>query len=545
MPYLGDKPMVPGGVDPSRLAEQRALVAKMEEELKDERRLRRDADGEIIKLRAAMGGVKLSESDVGALLAPKLEELDRVEEDSELGVAEEDDEKQGDGQEQLSETNGAKTPAPQESAVQHIQEQERLEQQHAALAKAASVTLLEVQKQREAKEKALAEQAKARPSVIKSASEYFPMIRRGFSVLGDETGKAEEEEVALGWKVDITNRKEREESLRDEVHQFEVKMRKSYSVLEEGVEVSMWQLNRKMNLGPEESRDEFALKSSAVHVKLNRRGDLLVQSNLTFITKGGYLSKALGRRRSDKIALEPLPVSEILEVKAGCVGYDQTELPAAATAKPNRKLRNADNRHSSMFLTLKATQTPMASSRFYFLKFKSRSTRNDIMTAMRALLSDLQIHEGVSVSHMHTPQFEQPPSPSRVGLHRNKVHPQSVEMEMSTVENGDLMVPLPEVHTVVNREREMYDRLLLLLLQGNGDLKEKEDELLMLRGKLDAVTAESTEKDRVQANDSKLIMQLSKKLETLLMDNEDLRDQNDRLNTRLVAVECEKMNLMS
>ena len=84
----------------------------------------------------------------------------------------------------------------------------------------------------------------------------------------------------------------------DEVHQFEVKMRKSYSVLEEGVEVSMWQLNRKMNLGPEESRDEFALKSSAVHVKLNRRGDLLVQSNLTFITKGGYLSKALGRRRS-------------------------------------------------------------------------------------------------------------------------------------------------------------------------------------------------------------------------------------------------------
>ena len=37
-------------------------------------------------------------------------------------------------------------------------------------------------------------------------------------------------------------------------------------------------------------------------------------------------------------------------------------------------------------------------------------------------------------------------------------------------------------------------------------------------------------------------MQLSKKLETLLMDNEDLRDQNDRLNTRLVTIECEKMN---
>ena len=50
---------------------------------------------------------------------------------------------------------------------------------------------------------------------------------------------------------------------------------------------------------------------------------------------------------------------------------------------------------------------------------------------------------------------------------------------------------------------------------------------------------------RTIANDSKLIMQLSKKLETLLMDNEDLRDQNDRLNTRLIAAECEKMNMMA
>jgi hypothetical protein len=43
----------------------------------------------------------------------------------------------------------------------------------------------------------------------------------------------------------------------------------------------------------------------------------------------------------------------------------------------------------------------------------------------------------------------------------------------------------------------------------------------------------------------KLILQLSKKLETLLMDNEDLRDQNDRLNTRLIAAECEKTNMMA
>ena len=81
-----------------------------------------------------------------------------------------------------------------------------------------------------------------------------------------------------------------------------------------------------------------------------------------------------------------------------------------------------------------------------------------------------------------------------------------------------------------------------MLLQGAEDLKAKEDELLRLRNKLEQEQNESKEKDRVQANDSKLIMQLSKKLENLLMDNEELRDQKDRLNTRLVSVESEIMN---
>ena len=99
------------------------------------------------------------------------------------------------------------------------------------------------------------------------------------------------------------------------------------------------------------------------------------------------------------------------------------------------------------------------------------------------------------------------------------------------------MVPLSDVHDLINRERESYDRLLLTMLQGGPDLKDKEDELLTLRGKLHQSMAESAEKDKTQANDSKLIMQLSKKLETLLMENEDLRDNNDRLNQVSYRVE--------
>ncbi len=60
-------------VSPEMVAKHRASVARMEEELKAERKLRREADGEIIKLRAAINGVQLNDSEVEALLAQKLQ----------------------------------------------------------------------------------------------------------------------------------------------------------------------------------------------------------------------------------------------------------------------------------------------------------------------------------------------------------------------------------------------------------------------------------------------------------------------------------------
>ena len=229
----------------------------------------------------------------------------------------------------------------------------------------------------------------------------------------------------------------------------------------------------------------------------------------------------------DKTALEPLSLGEILEVKAGCSGFDHTELPAAAGREKKSKSKSkkskgeSENRQTSLFLTVKATPTPIAHERSYIIRFKSRSARNDVLHGLRSVLADMQIQEGVSIS----------------GLHFNQ--------QAGDRDDEQIMVPLSAVNQVINKEREAYDRILLMLLQGGEDLKEKEDELLGLRSKLESVVQESAEKDRVQANDSKLIMQLSKKLETLLMDNEDLRDQNDRLNTRLVAVECEKMNILA
>lgn len=365
-----------------------------------------------------------------------------------------------------------------------------------------------------------------KPSLMDSfraSADFIPMIRRGLVGAEEKQG---EESLTVGWKVEIRNRREREEALRDDVHRFEIKMKKFMSMLEEGVEIVMWQLNRvQSDVAGGEAADDFALKSSHVTVKMHRRGDLFVQAVLTFMLKGGYLSKAIGRNRNvDKTALEPLSLHDILEVRAGCSGYDHEQLPTASgktKKKKDSKGTSSENKQSSLFMTIKATPTPVAQSRSYIMRFKSRSARNDILNGLRSVLADMQIHEGVSVSGLHARQdtFED--------------------------DRDQIMVPLTAVHGAINQERENYDRILLMLLQGGEDLKEKEDELLTLRKKLQSMLDDSKEKDRVQANDSKLIMQLSKKLETLLMDNEDLRDQNDRLNNRLVTVESEKMNLLA
>lgn len=380
--------------------------------------------------------------------------------------------------------------------------------------------------------------------MLRSPSEYFPMVRRGF-VASEKDGK-EEEIVANNWKQDITSRKEREENLRDEVRRFETKLKKFTDTIGEGVEAVVWQLNR--NNEGKEIKDDFTLKHAPIVLKLSKKDNALQQAELTFTDRGNFLKKALGR--GAKSVITPLSLHEILEVKAGCAEYDCFKLPQPKSSKS--KTKHNDNTQPNLFLTLKASPTPLATTRLFFVKFMSRSSRNDLLNGIRGVLADLQIHEGVSISSIHTPHEGRRESSRRRMPNANTAHPQEQQGgDPSLFENEDededpqeILVPLADVKMALNREREAYDRLLLLMLQGGADTAEKEDQMVSLRNRLDTAVQKSYEKDKVQENDSKLIMQLSKKLETLLMDNEDLRDQNDRLNSRLVAVECEKMNLM-
>ena len=123
------------------------------------------------------------------------------------------------------------------------------------------------------------------------ADNLLPKIRRGFK------GEEKEDTVVVGWKNDVKSRKQKEEVLRDEVHRFESSMKGFVHSLEEGVDVTMWQMNRSEE---KSSPAQFALKASHVTVRVQRKGDSWIQAMVNFTMRGGYLSKAIGRNRGGK-----------------------------------------------------------------------------------------------------------------------------------------------------------------------------------------------------------------------------------------------------
>lgn len=80
----------------------------------------------------------------------------------------------------------------------------------------------------------------------------------------------------------------------DEVRRFDIKSKQFKHSLEEGIDVVLWQLNVNHG-GTDGDNEDFVSKATPVTLKLAKRGELLVQTAILFGTRGGYLSKALGR----------------------------------------------------------------------------------------------------------------------------------------------------------------------------------------------------------------------------------------------------------
>lgn len=110
-----DPPLMPSDyVSPQVVEEHKAQLAKMEGELEFERKLRREADGEIIKLRANLNGVDLKHEEIEALMAQQLEPVPpkdaTTDTDDEVEEEDEKEDKFDDGDDEESENRYVLSP---------------------------------------------------------------------------------------------------------------------------------------------------------------------------------------------------------------------------------------------------------------------------------------------------------------------------------------------------------------------------------------------------------------------------------------------------
>lgn len=78
-------------------------------------------------------------------------------------------------------------------------------------------------------------------------------------------------------------------------------------------------------------------------------------------------------------------------------------------------------------------------------------------------------------------------------------------------------------------ERTNYERLMVQMLVLTNDLNEREDQIIALKKREAAFQDTLANKERMYEQDAMVRMQLGKRLEQVLMDKEEIKDELDNL----------------
>jgi uncharacterized coiled-coil protein SlyX len=78
-------------------------------------------------------------------------------------------------------------------------------------------------------------------------------------------------------------------------------------------------------------------------------------------------------------------------------------------------------------------------------------------------------------------------------------------------------------------ERTNYEKLMVQMLVLTNDLNEREDQIIAMKKREEAYIEQLASKDRMYEQDAMVRMQLGKRLEQVLMDKEEVKDELDNL----------------
>ncbi len=90
-------------------------------------------------------------------------------------------------------------------------------------------------------------------------------------------------------------------------------------------------------------------------------------------------------------------------------------------------------------------------------------------------------------------------------------------------------VVVEEMKRALAIESEKYERLMMQTLAMTNDLNEREDQIIALKKRENALEENLKIRERMYAQDAQVRLQLGKRLEQVLMDKEEIKDELDNL----------------
>ena len=85
-------------------------------------------------------------------------------------------------------------------------------------------------------------------------------------------------------------------------------------------------------------------------------------------------------------------------------------------------------------------------------------------------------------------------------------------------------------------ERSNYEKLMVQMLVLTNDLNEREDQIIAMKKREAAFEEQLASKEKMYEQDAKVRMQLGKRLEDVLMDKEEIKDELDKLKAQLEMI---------
>eukprot|EP00604_Paraphysomonas_vestita_P001096 CAMPEP_0174819432 /NCGR_PEP_ID=MMETSP1107-20130205/2650_1 /TAXON_ID=36770 /ORGANISM="Paraphysomonas vestita, Strain GFlagA" /LENGTH=681 /DNA_ID=CAMNT_0016032889 /DNA_START=1494 /DNA_END=3539 /DNA_ORIENTATION=- len=122
---------------------------------------------------------------------------------------------------------------------------------------------------------------------------------------------------------------------------------------------------------------------------------------------------------------------------------------------------------------------------------------------------------------------------------RGSVGPGNNRTDLATpaaAETNSLVDDVAEVKRQLLVERSNYEKLMVQMLVLTNDLNEREDQLIAMKKREEAYLEQLASKDRMYEQDAMVRMQLGKRLEQVLMDKEEIKDELDDLKARLDSI---------